>query len=189
MTEKLTKQFGSPTSETEAPLEQGEKEHESVEVRFDAKTGTLLLGLGGKERLDPQFLEDAESNGFCAKDELHMTVIGFKQGKQLMKAIKQYPELADKIATLAGETEWGIQPTGERYNLTKQYEGEDTPRQSIIEMVACPGGESFIGQLNTLTGLQLEEQPPHVTLATQGNPQGIGINTGQDIIDLGQRMA
>ncbi len=188
MTEILTKQFGSPTSETDVPLEQGEKEHESVEVHFNAKTGTLLLGLGGKERLDPQFLEDAKSNGFTPKDELHMTVIGFKQGKQLQKAIKQNPELAVKLATLAGETEWGIQPTGERYNLTKQYEGEDIPRQSIIEIVTCPGSEIFIGQLNALTGMQLEEQPPHVTLATQGNPQGIGINTGQDIIDLGQRI-
>lgn len=188
MSEKNTNQFGKPIAETGAPLETIEREQVRAEVRFDSSRGTLLLGLGGKEQLDPQFLETAENTGFTPKDELHLTVIGFKQGKQLKKLIKKYPEIADKIAGLASEIEWDIQPTGERYRLTRRYEGEDVPRESIIEMVDCPGGEKFINQLNILTGLELEELPPHVTLATQGNPQGIGINTIQDIIDLGQRI-
>lgn len=189
MTETLTRQFGTPSHESEAVKSQSEKQGEGIEVRFDGKTGTLLLGLGGAERLDQQSQTDTKEQGFTIKDQLHLTVIGFKQGSQLKKAIKENPLLEDQITALALNIEWGVEPTGERYMLTKQYENEEAPRQSIIEMVSCPGGEAFVEQLNTLTGLQLEEQPPHVTLATKGNPQGIGINTAADILAAGQRIA
>ncbi len=188
MTEKLAKQFGANTPETDGHVEQTGEQQAKVEARFNAKRGILLLGIGGRERLDESFVADLESQDYTPKDELHMTVIGFKQGNQLKKVLKYNPELTAQVAALAEKTEWDILPTGEKYLLTKQYEGEVIPRQSIIEMVSCPGGEGFIRQLNTLTGLQLEEQPPHVTLATRGNPQGIGVNTGQDIADFGQRI-
>ncbi len=160
-----------------------------LEVRFDAKTGTLLLGLGGQELIDPDVIEATESEGFKPKDELHLTILGFKQGKLLKAAIKANPELATSIEELAAKADWGIQPTGERYKLKKPYEGEETPRESIIEMLQCPGAEKFLASINELTGLELQEQPHHVTLLTKGNPQGIGITTAQEIIELGERVS
>lgn len=160
-----------------------------LDVRFDAKTGTLLLGLGGEEIIDPDVMGAAESEGFKPKDEFHLTVIGFKQGKLLKAAIKANPELAASVEKLATEIEWGIQPTGERYKLSKLYEGEDAPRESIIEMLQCPGAENFFASINELTGLELQEQPPHVTLLTKGNPQGIGITTAEEIKELGERVS
>ncbi len=159
---------------------------ERATPRFDAKTGTILLDIRDETLIDSDEAAQLAAEGFQPKVELHQTVIGFKQGRQIKKAIKARPELADQIAELAETTEWGAQPTGERYRLRKQYEGEDEPRESIIEMVETPGAGGFIAQLNELTGLALEEQPPHVTLYTKGNPQGIGVNTAQDIIDLSQ---
>lgn len=160
-----------------------------LDVRFDAKTGTLLLGIGDKEMIDPGLLEATEPEGFKPKDELHLTIIGFKQGKLLKAAMKANPELATKIEELATAAEWGIKPTGERYKLSKLYEGEEAPRESIIEMLQCPGAENFFASINELTGLELQEQPPHVTLLTKGNPQGIGITTAQEIIELGERVS
>ena len=163
-------------------------EPENIGVNFDPKVGTLLLGLGGIENLAPNLLEDISKLGFTPKAELHLTIIGYKQGNMLKRVIIDNPELAEKIAILAQSIDWNIQSTKERYMLTKQYNGEDTQRQSIIEMVICLENEDFINQLNTITGLNLEEQPPHVTVATKGNPQGIGINTYQDIVSLGEKL-
>lgn len=182
----MAEKFGIKTAEYDDIQEIGNQE---TEILFDAKKGTLLIGLGGKELIDTQFLEDIEGKGFDAKDELHMTVIGFKQGNSLKKVITKNPALENEIANLVAEMQWDIQPTGERYELSKEYEGEDSPRKSIIEMVSSPGSAVFIERLNTLTGLELEEQPPHVTLATQGNPMGIGVNSGQDILELGHRLS
>lgn len=185
-------QFGEQAPEdTEVPgfgeqVDDGEASI-SPEVRFDSKTGTLLLGVGTSESVDPAFKAKIEGQGFTPKDELHVTVLGFKQGGKLKKLLKRRPELSEEIAALAGTVEWGLQPTGEHYVLTKEVEGED-PKQSVIEMVECPGGAEFIQRLNEITGLGLEEQPPHVTLATKGDPRGIGVNTAQDLEAMSQRL-
>jgi hypothetical protein len=159
-----------------------------LEVRFDAKSGTLLLELGGKEMIDPSLVETTESEGFKPKEELHLTVIGFKQGKLLKAALKANPDIATNIEELATTIEWSIRPTGERYKLSKLYKDEEVPRESIIEILQCPGAENFFESINRLTGLDLKEQPPHVTLMTKGNSQGIGINTAEEIIELGEKI-
>lgn len=189
MQENKSIQFGKTNSEVSSLENHAEKQTEGVEVRFDPKRGTLLLSLGGEENLDPSFTETAVAEGFEPKSELHMTVIGFKQGRLLQKAIKNDPELAEQITQLANNTEWNIQPTGEKWHLTRQYDGEEVPRESIIEIVSCPEADEFIESLENITGLGIEEQPPHVTLATRGNPQGIGVNTADDIINNGIKIS
>jgi len=189
MTEQLPKQLNQE-EQSDPTQEQGvDIMPDDIEVRFDAKSGTILLGLGGKEKVNPALIDDLESQGFSPKEELHMTVIGFKQGKEIKQLLKQNPDLLEQIQKLIAETEWGIAPSGERYAMSKQYDNEEQPRESIIEMVTCEGGRDFIAKLNALTGLNLEEQPPHVTLATKGSPSGIGVNTAQDIIELGRKIS
>ena len=175
-------------SETNDTTE-GELVIKQSSVRFDAKSGTLLLSLGSEEIVDPGVKEAAEAEGFEIKDKLHLTVIGFKQGKLLKAALKANPELATEIEELAMTAAWGVKLTGERYKLSKLYDGEDTPRESIIEMLQCSGIEDFFTRINSLTGLDLHEQPPHVTLFTKGNPKGIGITSAEEIEELGKPIS
>lgn len=158
------------------------------EVKLDEQTGTVLLGLDGEGQIGPELAAYMESRGFPPKAEFHLTLIGFQQGVRLKKAFDENPELADEVAALARSIDWRIHDTGEFYELTKQYEGEDPPRQTIIEMKSCPAAEDFIRQLNDLTGLKLQEQPPHVTLATRGRAQGIGLYTFRDLLERGERI-
>lgn len=185
--QKVRRSDASP-AETHA-YQDAEKGVRPSEIRFDETKGTLLLGLDGKEQIGPELAAYVESQEFSVKDEFHLTLIGFKQGVQLKKAFEQNPELANEVAALTESIDWRIYDTGEFYKLTKRYEGEDAPRQSIIEMKSCPATEAFIDRLNYATGLELQVQPPHVTLATRGDAaQGIGLNTDQDLLDFGERI-
>lgn len=164
-----------------------------IEVKFDAKKMTLLLGLSG-ESVDARTAEKLKANDFEPKEELHVTVLSFKNGNKIAKALKALPEAErqgriDVITAAAQATEWGVSPTGELYGVEKQYDGEDEPRRSVVELVDCPQITGFYDTvISAVPGVELEVPPAHVTLGTQGNPQGIALNTQEELRQLGHRL-
>jgi hypothetical protein len=163
-----------------------------IEVKFDAKKMTLLLGLS--ESVDPSTAEKLKANAFDPKEELHVTILGFKNGGKIAKALKALPEderqaRVDAITAAAQDTEWSVSPTGELYGIEKQYDGEDEPRRSVVELVDCPQVTGFYDTVTSaVPGVELEVPPTHVTLGTQGNPQGIGLNSPDELSQLGHRL-
>ena len=159
----------------------------SFHVRFDQRSGTLLLDLGGGEIISPLYLSTIEHLGFVPKSEIHVTVLGFRQGKILASLMRRHPKLIADVEQLVASTEWRVLPIGERYILTKQN-NEEPEKQSIIEMIQFSGVTEFITELCKLTGADFYEQVPHVTLATKGDPMGIGIYTLVDLDEFGTRI-
>lgn len=157
---------------------------EFARAHLDTKTGTILVDLVDPTSLSQDILDQAVAEGFTPKNKKHLTILGFKQGKMLANYIKQNPEIAEAIIKLLDSTNIDIQPTGEGMRLSKQFQGEESPRESIIEMVSCEQIPEIINQINQLTGLALVEQPPHITIATKGNPQGIGINSQAELEEI-----
>lgn len=181
---ELAKQLAATVGEGMTTNLQSEESRyvEGVSPRFEPEHGTLLIDVEDVSSVVSESTRAfAESHGYALKPEIHLTVIGFKQGGALKRVLKQDPGLEQKVCDLIERTGWSFSKTGEFYHVERQSEGEDAPRESIIEMVECPSVAGFITALNDLTGLQLEEQPPHITLATRGNPKGIGINTQNDL--------
>ncbi|MCA9308864.1 hypothetical protein KC973_00650 [Candidatus Saccharibacteria bacterium] len=180
----LAKQLAATVDqETISNLQSEESRYvEGVSPRFEPGHGTLLIDVEDVSSVVSESTRAfAESHGYTLKPEVHLTVIGFKQGGALRKMLKQHPELERQVLELTERTDWSFNKTGEFYRVERQSEGEDVPREAIIEIVECSSAVGFITALNDLTGLQLEVQPPHITLATKGNPKGIGINTQDDL--------
>src|SRR5579872_3309486 len=116
----MTETFIRPESQP-AYKEAIDKTPPKVEVKFDEKKMTLLLGLEGQV-IDSGLSEKLASHGFKPKDELHMTVLGFKDGGKLVKALKAMSETErqtalDTITTAAQNTEWNVTPNGQYMGL------------------------------------------------------------------------
>lgn len=150
-----------------------------LRVRFDAADGTLLLDLGDSAVISKRYINKIRKLGFDLKPELHVTILGFRQGRLLVELIQQDTSFARQIMELADKVKWSVYPSGLRYILQK--EKDNILKQSIVEIVHLKGGADFITGLNTLTGASFYEQVPHVTLATKGDPGGIGIYSQEDL--------
>ena len=202
-------QFNRPAQEAPKPEEIGSLEERERKilapesVSFDEGKNTLLLNLE-KDSVDLSALEElAQKNGFEAKGDFHITILGFKNGGEVKKALKTLPEAERQskllqIKSLAESTDWKFILEPQRYHISKEYVIPDPKnkgaelreqRESYIQMVSLPGMRIFYDQLNAILGTNLEAPPAHITLYTGGSDKekskmGIGINTQDEFQKL-----
>lgn len=175
-------------------------------VSFDAVKNTLLLDLDNNAVDLDKLKELAEKNGFEPKTEFHITVLGFKNGSEVKKALKALPEperqnAIEQIKSIVDSTDWNFTFEDQRFHLSKEYitqnpknKGEELKekRESYIQMINLPGMEIFYDKLNAILGTNLEAPPAHITLYTSGDDKekskmGIGINTDEEFLKLDPR--
>lgn len=157
---------------------------------FDEKNRTILLQYN--PGLDGIIIEadglNHEGKHFDPKEEFHVTIVGFKTGGLIKKAIKADDTVADKIDALIANIDWKVSALSEKLHLSKDTTvnvkggGEETVhRESIIQMVSVSGLEEFYEKLNDILGSSLETPPAHVTLYTHGDKTGIGVYSQADL--------
>lgn len=165
------------------------------EVNPETGRNSLLLPLSDTKIVDPRILEELSAKGFRAKTEFHVTAFDDKPGTKVALIIHgldeaRQAEIFDFIQKTAEQDQWEISPRDEFYLMEKQYEGEEVPRRSVIQMVDSPELDVFYAALNGFLpqGSEIEAPPAHITLATQGSPRGIGISKAVDIQQYGHRL-
>lgn len=189
----------APTLDTEKTEE---KELLTPErIAFYDKPGTLLLKLNQGLFANESLSNYSQKNGYRAKDESHITIIGFRSGEKIKDALAVLPEserstLVEKIRSLIDQTDWRFEIVQEILHLTKEYAAEDTDsgkpqkKESIIQRVDVPILEKFYAELNQLLGTSIKPPPAHVTLYTKGDEEevfkGIGINSQAELDALEQ---
>ena len=195
--EEIQKAKDSMTDEEKKMSEEREKSFLAPEGKsFDEGKNTLLLDLD-KNSVDLDATRElAEKNGFEQKGEFHITVLGFKNGGEVKKALKALPEAERQntilqIKSLVDSTDWSFVFEPQRFHISKEYVSPDPKnkgaelrerRESYIQMVNLPGMKIFYDKLNSILGTNLEVPPAHITLYTGGDDKekskmGIGINT------------
>jgi len=103
-------------------------------------------------------------DGFQPKQELHLTIMGKERALPFLSHEK-------KLRAAFESLRWEIERTGERLQIRK-LKPDVGLVESIIERVRCDAMAAFYRLLD------LDDvQPPHVTLYTKGDPEGIGIPT------------
>ena len=162
-----------------------------TEIRFPEEKMTLLLNVK-KEDIDLKKYQEI-SKGFEQKSEFHITIIGFRGGKEIKKALLLLNQsnqfiMIEKIKTLVGETDWDYFFLNVAYQISKEYSNTDK-RESIIQLAEVPGFVKFYDSLNEMLNLQLEYPLIHATLFTRGtdlekSKMGIGINSEIDFFEL-----
>lgn len=136
--------------------------------------GALILPLDGamfhppgaplRLRLDGHVLE--------RKHELHMTVLGREQGRQVAQRLS-----GESLRALFETFDWKPRRTGRHALLHKDKcePGGPLSAWSVVEHLQEPAFSAFRDGLARATGLPLDCGVPHVTLYVAGDPQGIGI--------------
>lgn len=176
---------------------------------FDEEKFTLLLGVN-KNDIQKDITADleriAKEEGLEAKDEVHVTVIGFRNGEKIKERLAKMNE-ADvkniilKVRELMGSTDWNFSFEPKQYNVSKMYAGDVTEgerlevagvREAYIQMISLPQLTNFYTRLNDWLGLALESPPPHITLYTKGDDtekskMGVGIESWNEFNNLNPR--
>lgn len=170
---------------------------------FETKYFTLILSIN-KDSLDLSSIrEKAEEDGYDEKDELHITIIGFKNGTEVKKILKNLSP-GDKqlklteIQTLIENTDWSFIRKDKAYHISKEYKTPDPNntgadllevRESYIQIVDLPSIENFYKDLNGILGSSIKAPLAHITLFTKGTDRekarkGIGINSEVELAQL-----
>ncbi len=136
-------------------------------------TNTLVLALDAAPHRDPVVIA---GRAFDPKSELHVTVVGRRQGAELRALFGDRLDAATRPAFEA--LDWRITRTGERRLIVRDGLRDDGLRGevgSVIEPVELPALAHYYRWLGSLLGRQLPLPPPHITLYTHGRAGGIGI--------------
>jgi hypothetical protein len=154
--------------------------NQRVEINLDLERGGFLLQL----RKEDVGLDDVpvtfEGKTFYPKDEVHITILGSYRGPQLEERLQQHPELRQRVQSAIEETEWSYQLEDKWYHVVREA-GQDGKAyaESIIRMAEVPQLDQFYRRLETITGIEAQPRPAHVTLYIHDDSHGIGINTWQ----------
>lgn len=206
--EEISKAEEMMTDEQKTMSEEREASFLSPESKsFDSKNNTLLLRIS-KDSVDLSGIkETAEQKGYDEKSELHITVLGFKNGAEIKKILKKLsPEeqqaKLSEIQALVDSTDWSFVPEEGKYHISKEYKTPDPKnkgaelsetRESFIQRIHMQAMQDFYEKLNGILGSNLEAPPAHVTLYTNGTDKekakmGIGINSEAELAQLNPEL-
>ena len=124
--------------------------------------------------------------GFTEKDEVHLTVLGFPQGKELTKIFEENPEKKAELENLIATADFSYTPTDKVYKIERDREawvdwkepskGKETlHEEAVIQLVEAPGVERFIKAVNKLLDTNFPVPFPHISLGVKGTKFGIGL--------------
>jgi len=159
-----------------------EEVNDNKQVKLDPDSYSLLVPASTSKTFGNKF-----GNGFEAKDEVHLTVFGFPQGKQLKEWLStDTASRTKKLQDLIDAADFGYKETDNLFRIERdreawidwkdQAKGKETlHEEAIIQLVEAPGIADFIGKANELTGLDMPVPFPHISLAVKGTKFGIGI--------------
>ena len=135
--------------------------------------GTLLLPIAAQAWPPPARGLRLDGIDFAAKTELHATVVGRALGARLKTAMAGDAALAVAIEATRATLDWSWSRGHAWWLLEKRSDA--TCKASIVEGIALPAMAAFHARLGALLGCTLPVPPPHVTLYTAGDADGIGV--------------
>ena len=143
---------------------------------------TVLIDMSNEPFHLPKTSFYINGQRFVRKDELHVTLLGSKLGRQLQDRQATAPGTEDVIKAIFEATDWSYTQTGPCHQLSRQ---RGSVRQgSIIMLIDMPGMKVFYDALIEKGFIEKDTPlpPAHVTLYTYNNPHGIGVSN-QDVLE------
>jgi predicted NAD-dependent protein-ADP-ribosyltransferase YbiA (DUF1768 family) len=148
--------------------------------RFSPKSKSLLI----KVKI-PSAAKDIPA-GFTPKEETHLTVWGFPEGKQLQKIFEEDPKKAGIVQKLIEKADLSYTERPEVYKIERDIEmfkdwaNQDLGKhmvheEAMIQLVDAPGVNALIDAVNKELGTKFPYPYPHISFAVKGTKFGIGI--------------
>ena len=129
---------------------------------------------------------------FEAKDELHITLIGKKNGSLILDKINRDSALKSSLITSFESIDWSFRKTHETILIGRRKEiidetgtAQTVHQKSIITRIQMTGMALFYSFLKAVDLIQHDTPvpPPHITLYTRNCPNGIGVRS-EDSLQL-----
>jgi hypothetical protein len=158
-----------------------------IEPDFDAGTGTVLLRLAKQDVGLPAHCIEYLGRTFRPKDELHITIVGSKLGKELLACIDDDPPAREAIREAVAATPWRCILRDEWFHVVREPAAdrpEKPEAESIVRMVDVAGLDAFYEVLGRLCVIDICPRPTHITLFTWNDDEGIGISTWEEFHSL-----
>lgn len=142
----------------------------------NSENGSFLLDVPVNIVDVPSWLmEKAKHEGFKAKLEYHVTVIGLDLASMITES-----GLEDEVRSLIDSFSWTLKITDNYIELAKD-DDNNIHRQSIICIVEVPELNLFFKILEELTEFVIDRPPAHITLFTKNYDRGIGLYSVNDL--------
>lgn len=135
--------------------------------------GTLLLPIARAAWPPPAHGLRLDGVDFAPKGELHVTVVGRALGGELAIAMAADRHLRARIDASCRELCWAWRRGHAWWWLERRHDGGR--RRAIVERIELPAMADFHAALGTWLRRTLPVPPPHVTLFTAGDANGIGV--------------
>lgn len=147
----------------------------SVEQRWPGRsaTGSVILPLDDVLTNLPVALSVPETV-LNRKAEAHLTLLSTREAEQLATRV---PEGDWQAAFDAEDWQLGLR---EAFDLLREERPSEPTRYSVIRHMDCASLNGFRRRLAAMSGLDLPDTLPHVTLFTGGHERGIGLSSLAD---------
>ena len=156
---------------------------------------TLLLNIS-KPVLDSRLVLYAAENGFIEKNEIHLTILSFQNGKKILKGINpnEKETVLGTIRSFAEKFQWNIkfipgyfilERTIQEFILNGKVQTPTHTRRTVIQKVSAPDLSLFLGRLSENLSIDFDVPFPHMTLFSWSDceslmTEGIGLNSESD---------
>jgi len=180
-----------------------DKQVSTTKLKKLPDSNTLLIDVTKDIQVSSEVEEVAQREGYDLKKERHITVIGFPIKRKIEEVLKNLSKedrvrVEEEIDNLVAKTNFTYNLLDEHYFITKEYKaaswvdpttGETkskpaSTRKAIIQKVDMPVIQGFYSELGNILDTTFDKPFPHITLATQGDPMGIGINSVKEFNSL-----
>lgn len=161
---------------------------------LNREKATLLIPIS-EIAIPRKVVEYAEKNGYKIKNEFHITLLSFQNGKKVLGAMRDtlgftFDDIVNLAQSYTWETEFlleyfALERTIPEFVLHGQIQTPKHTRRSLIQKVSTPDMLSFLSELEKMTGAQFDNPVEHVTLFTWSDylpetQSGIALNNQTD---------
>ena len=184
-------------------LSENKTEKQNGKLKFFPDQATLLLNINERDLAFKELENTALKKGLFRKEEVHLTLLGSKNGEAILVKLNALPEeqktsqLA-KIKEIAETFSWKVVVKPECYYISKKYNDPDPndlgktipeTRESIVQMLEVEDLEEFYRAIREFTGIDFDLPLSHATLYTNSTRQdkrlrGIGIYSEKQFNEL-----
>lgn len=162
-----------------------------IKLYADSFSALLILNTADVDVTEKEPV--AQDLGLDPKNEFHITVIGYKQGKVILEKLKEKSQserdsVQREIIKILKGIEWHIILENKYFLIRKNY-ADHEQRQTIIQLATIAELEGFYHDLNALLQTDLLPQFPHLTTFSNSTNmnnrlEGIAINSQAQFEEL-----
>jgi hypothetical protein len=154
-------------------------------ITFKEENGAMLLNLASDFIVPKPVVEYSSKNGFGLLSDLHITIIGNKEGKNIIPILNVHK--IKMVKDMIEKMDWSFELSNHFFHLKKDY--GFGPKESLIQEIKISKLEDNLRSISELINHKISLPFLHITYAIKNSNDGlgIGINTIDDFNSIDKK--